>query len=1144
MTDEKINSTANNIQIDIDNLSYVNYLWTQRISDTSIKGIRLDKRNLPTDTVYSSSLNSKVNKSGDTMTGNLTPATNKGASLGTSSLYWNNIYGTTIYEGGTSLANKYLGKTAKAADADKLDGHDSTYYLNYNNLANKPTIPTAGTTASAVSTTASGGSATTWSKSDHVHNISLATGDANGQVKIAGTNVSVKGLGSAAYTNSTAYATSGHTHSFSQITSRGEAFLDWGGKNFSGSYGPIDAAMVPELGANRLAFMPANAVTIEYSRDGGSTWTDYGPTDSQKINLFNGLGSSFTIGKATSGAGNIATNKYQLRVNIYTSAGHVYTVLNKFVIYLSTSGTNNNWCTIRARKQSDYTANNDKWTIFADKISVSGWSGYNVINTSGITTYGNTPSTQYGHIQFIFGCDTGSTNNSYAGLNISKIFGFGGVGWTTPSTMAKTGRMYTYDSSQNVIFPAAITSGAINSYNVVPRTNNTYNLGSSTYKWANVYATTIYENGTSLTNKYIAKSLTSTKGDMIYASAANTPARLGIGSAGQFLSIANGIPTWVNNPNTHNSHAIISGTKSDGSTQIKGSASSGDITLGDSGVTAGTYRSVTVNSKGIVVAGSQTDNDTNTWRKIQLNGTDKLGTGTNTNPLNIKAGSNMTITESNGTFTFAATDTNTDTHYTNYLQIKGNGTEAVKFTQNADKSLNLKPGSNVSISAASGEITISSTDTNTSHSHSAGVGLVGSGSAGTSGTYTYKTKLRSETALTVDSAAATTTSGRVYPVAVDKSGYLSVNVPWTNTTYTFNGAVSTIKDSNLTANRALISNGSGKVAVSDITSTELSYLDGANSNIQTQLNTLKGYFNENGYALIAVSASNDADGNEITTTYATQIDLDNTNATVSALKTKLDGIEAGANKTIIDTSLNSTSTNPVQNKAIYTALNSKADEQLPMEITTTEGDKFRTVGDAIVGINDAMLIMASEMPNYSAATSSALGLVKLGSDTVQSTAANSVTSTASRTYAVQKNSSGQLVVNVPWSATSVTIPNNLVLYNNAKYSYGESGSWEFYQKASTSNKCDIRYGTVSINKPSFYNQTITFAQPMPSVNYSVILSATISNNTASREVYLSVTSKNGDTKDTKTVNGFNCSGHMGNTNYKIVKLHYIAIYIS
>ena len=54
-----------------------------------------------------------------------------------------------------------------------------------------------------------------------------------------------------------------------------------------------------------------------------------------------------------------------------------------------------------------------------------------------------------------------------------------------------------------------------------------------------------------------------------------------------------------------------------------------------------------------------------------------------------------------------------NTHYTNYLQIKGNGTEAVKFAQNADKILNFKPGANVSISATSGEITISSTDTNT-----------------------------------------------------------------------------------------------------------------------------------------------------------------------------------------------------------------------------------------------------------------------------------------------------------------------------------------------------------------------------------------------------------------------------------------------
>lgn len=60
----------------------------------------------------------------------------------------------------------------------------------------------------------------------------------------------------------------------------------------------------------------------------------------------------------------------------------------------------------------------------------------------------------------------------------------------------------------------------------------------------------------------------------------------------------------------------------------------------------------------------------------------------------------------------------------------------------------------------------------------AGIGIAG---GATSGNATIKAKLRSETALTVDSAAATTTSGRVYPVAIDKAGYLAVNVPWTDT---------------------------------------------------------------------------------------------------------------------------------------------------------------------------------------------------------------------------------------------------------------------------------------------------------------------------------------------------------------------------
>lgn len=49
------------------------------------------------------------------------------------------------------------------------------------------------------------------------------------------------------------------------------------------------------------------------------------------------------------------------------------------------------------------------------------------------------------------------------------------------------------------------------------------------------------------------------------------------------------------------------------------------------------------------------------------------------------------------------------------------------------------------------------------------------------------------------------------------------------------GAASTITEDNLATDRALVSNSSGKIAVSNITLTELGYLDGVTSNVQTQL---------------------------------------------------------------------------------------------------------------------------------------------------------------------------------------------------------------------------------------------------------------------------------------------------------------------
>ena len=57
---------------------------------------------------------------------------------------------------------------------------------------------------------------------------------------------------------------------------------------------------------------------------------------------------------------------------------------------------------------------------------------------------------------------------------------------------------------------------------------------------------------------------------------------------------------------------------------------------------------------------------------------------------------------------------------------------------------------------------------------------------------------------------------------------------------TITGAATTITSSDLTASRAIVSNASGKVEVSAVTSTELGYLDGVTSAIQTQLDSKLG----------------------------------------------------------------------------------------------------------------------------------------------------------------------------------------------------------------------------------------------------------------------------------------------------------------
>lgn len=87
------------------------------------------------------------------------------------------------------------------------DGTQFNLVGNYINTEYTAASSAPGKVASSSST----GSSTNYARQDHTHGIDLATGDANGQVKIAGTNVDVRGLGSRAYDSTNYLPLSGGT---------------------------------------------------------------------------------------------------------------------------------------------------------------------------------------------------------------------------------------------------------------------------------------------------------------------------------------------------------------------------------------------------------------------------------------------------------------------------------------------------------------------------------------------------------------------------------------------------------------------------------------------------------------------------------------------------------------------------------------------------------------------------------------------------------------------------------------------------------------------------------------------------------------------------------------------------------------------
>ncbi len=236
--------------------------------------------------------------------------------------------------------------------------------------------------------------------------------------------------------------------------------INWGGANYTNNILPVDLAMNETASANKFAFIKPAAITVKYSRDAGATWLDYGATDEDKVRLTTIWNApNFRIGKVTQNSE--ASTDCRLRVEIDRVNAGVYLHIRKFMLWVSTDGSTNNYVTISKLTKGNYDAGNttdEFFEVVVYKQTLYGWSGWNVINTN--IVFGPNSDIQARIIRFDFGYDTAPTGSNL-GLVIYNIFAYCSESWTNASTLAKFGHLYSFDYLQNAIFPANVTAEKI-----------------------------------------------------------------------------------------------------------------------------------------------------------------------------------------------------------------------------------------------------------------------------------------------------------------------------------------------------------------------------------------------------------------------------------------------------------------------------------------------------------------------------------------------------------------------------------------------------------------------------------------------------------------------------------------------------------
>ena len=237
------------------------------------------------------------------------------------------------------------------------------------------------------------------------------------------------------------YAKVSHDHDAFAVNSYGS------GRNTQGSVPPIYSGAISGSLENKTIFMPADAIVIEKTTDGGKTWVDAGTDNQAKRGLFLGRNSS-----AVSPGTPSLSNKIRITVNPidrYSNALMLY-------LWVSTGGHS-------VAVDIEYSTIGAKTTFktYRTNVPVAGWSGPNCIGLPGYTFGGGSSQTSNTYAYRITFYYT-KVNSEWASSNatIGDIRIYGNTNWSDPNYMFSNGHLYSWDVDQNAIFPKKVTASS------------------------------------------------------------------------------------------------------------------------------------------------------------------------------------------------------------------------------------------------------------------------------------------------------------------------------------------------------------------------------------------------------------------------------------------------------------------------------------------------------------------------------------------------------------------------------------------------------------------------------------------------------------------------------------------------------------